>query len=127
MSDTIVVAVIAAIPLAVGQIGVLLQGHRNHSTSKSIERSIGPENGESLHDILAQVAAFEGYQHARNHDLINLLVGMQFVLLEMAVKAGVPVQDALDALGRRYKDSEHPPSGAEPVYREHVEGPPGLA
>lgn len=127
MSDTVTVALIAAVPLAIGQLSVLVQGHRNHSTAKSIERSIGPENGESLHDILARIASFEGYQHARNHDLINLLVGMQFVLLELAVKAGVPVQDVLDALTRRYVDNEHPPAGAEPVYREQPEGPPGLA
>lgn len=127
MSDAVTVALIAATPLVVAQVGVLVQGHRNHSTAKSIERSIGPENGESIHDILARVAAFEGYQHTRNHDLINLLVGMQFVLLELAIKAGIPAQDVLDTLARRYQEPDHPPAPSAPVYRDDAEGPPGLA
>lgn len=52
MSDGVFIALIGVSPLLVAQAVQVILGLRQHETSKKIERSIGPENGETVHELL---------------------------------------------------------------------------
>lgn len=38
-----------------------------------VKRSVGPVNGESIHEVLHKVREFQIYQQDRNHDILGLL------------------------------------------------------
>lgn len=110
--ESVVVALVTVSPLLLAQIVLLVQGRKQSREVASVARSVGPENGQSLHDLLERIIGFEEYQHTRNHDVMNILIGVQFVLLEAATKMGVPLADVLEAMHRKYVDRQ--PSGPTP-------------
>lgn len=77
-------AIVVAIIYGIFNLAATIIGAKKASTAvnkadlvdskvQRIEQSVGPVNGESIHEVLQKVRQFQEYQKERNHDIIGLL------------------------------------------------------